>query len=265
MEHLTFRLYGPMASWGDVAVGEARHTEHYPSKSAIVGLLGAALGIRREEEDVHHNLSDAYQQATKVLRSGQLMKDYHTAQAPDSAGKFRYRTRRDEIITGRNRLGTVLSSREYLTDAHVVVSIRASVRSKWCLSELANALYKPKFHLYLGRKSFPLAVPLNPQIIKAPDFRTALDSYEMGPLLCPISANQPEWLTDERWLPSQGVTRYYWEGQPHDFSSDAEAFPFHQIQKLSRYDKPTSKLRWQFQPRTEYCWLDESPKAQEAQ
>ena len=110
MEHLTFRLYGPMASWGEIAVGESRHTDYYPSKSAIIGLLGAALGLRREEEEAHQNLANAYLQATKVLRSGQLLKDYHTAQAPDSAGKFRYRTRRDEIVKGRDRLGTVLSS-----------------------------------------------------------------------------------------------------------------------------------------------------------
>jgi CRISPR system Cascade subunit CasD len=37
MDVLVFRLYGPMASWGEIAVGESRHTANYPGKSAIIG------------------------------------------------------------------------------------------------------------------------------------------------------------------------------------------------------------------------------------
>ena len=51
MECLLFRLYGPLASWGEIAVGESRHTAVYPSKSALLGLLAASLGIRRDEEE----------------------------------------------------------------------------------------------------------------------------------------------------------------------------------------------------------------------
>jgi CRISPR-associated Cas5-like protein len=38
MDYLLFRLYGPMASWGEIAVGEIRHTASYPGKSAIIVL-----------------------------------------------------------------------------------------------------------------------------------------------------------------------------------------------------------------------------------
>ena len=51
MEYLLFRLYGPLASWGEIAVGESRHTAAYPGKAALIGLLAAALGIRRDEEE----------------------------------------------------------------------------------------------------------------------------------------------------------------------------------------------------------------------
>ena len=43
MDYLLFRLYGPMASWGEIAVGETRHSAAYPGKSAIIGLLAAAM------------------------------------------------------------------------------------------------------------------------------------------------------------------------------------------------------------------------------
>ncbi|MGL4603678.1 MAG: CRISPR-associated protein Cas5, partial [Iodobacter sp.] len=48
--YLVFRLYGAMASFGEIAVGELRHSAAYPSRSALLGLLGAALGIARSNE-----------------------------------------------------------------------------------------------------------------------------------------------------------------------------------------------------------------------
>jgi CRISPR system Cascade subunit CasD len=49
-QYLVFQLHGPMASWGVDAPGEVRHSHELPSRSALLGLLAAALGIRREEE-----------------------------------------------------------------------------------------------------------------------------------------------------------------------------------------------------------------------
>ena len=95
MDLLLFRLYGPLASWGEIAVGESRHSANYPSKSAILGLVGAALGIERGDEAQQTSLQNGYQVAVEVFSTGQLLRDYHTAQVPDSTGKFVYRTRRD--------------------------------------------------------------------------------------------------------------------------------------------------------------------------
>ncbi len=249
MEYLVFRLYGPMASWGEIAVGEARHSAAYPSKSAITGLLASALGLTREQEYEQSQLANGYRQAVKVLNGGALLKDYHTAQAPDSVGKFTYRTRRDEIVTGKERLGTVLSSREYRTDAHAIIAIAADASAPYGLTALAEALTKPKFHLYLGRKACPLAAPLNAKVVSADNYRKALDDYDVLPLLSASTYG----LSDERWLPSAKNVRYYWEGELDDFS-DADDFTVQHVQAHSRYDKPTSRTRWQFEPRTEYFW-----------
>lgn len=250
MEYVVFRLYGPMASWGEIAVGEARHTAAYPSKSAVVGLLAAALGIKRDQDERQSNLITAYTQAVKVLTRGRILKDYHTAQAPDSVGKFRYRTRRDEIMIGKERLGTVLSSREYRTDAQAIVAIALTGDGYFSVKQLASALLKPKFHLYLGRKACPLAAPLDPQIITADNFRQALNHYRVKPLLI----DQPAWNDDARWLPDAVMTHYYWEGSVQDFSLDDAQFKAQQVQRLLRYDKPISRARWQFEARSEYFW-----------
>jgi CRISPR system Cascade subunit CasD len=253
MEYLLFRLYGPMASWGEIAVGEMRHSEVKPSKSALIGLLAAAMGITREQHKQQQALADGYRFGIKMLSSGHVMRDYHTAQAPDSVGKFRYRTRRDELVAGRARLGTVLSTREYRTDSQAVVALCANTGASWELSQLVDALKQPSFHLYLGRKSCPLSAPLSPQVFEAEGFRDALDSYQPGGLLCEEQA----WKDDRRWLPDDEVNHYFWEGELTDFAQVDESFSPETVQQLRRHDQPLSRSRWQFQPRAEYFWMNQ--------
>ncbi len=66
MDYLLFRLYGPMASWGEIAVGETRHTASYPGKSAIIGLMAAALGIKRTESEKQQQMQQGYSLAVEV-------------------------------------------------------------------------------------------------------------------------------------------------------------------------------------------------------
>lgn len=253
MDVLLFRLYGPLASWGEIAVGESRHSANYPSKSAILGLIGAALGIERGDEVQQANLQQGYNVAVEVFSTGQLLRDYHTAQVPDSAGKFSYRTRRDELVSGKARLGTVLSSREYRSDALAVVALRALPEAPFSLQQIEEKLRKPVFHLYLGRKSCPLAAPLNPQLlIDQSDFLSAFKAYRHLPLL-------PIWQQDDAtglpvkrdrdWLAISSERYYYWEGALEDFSKDEK---LDRYQTRVRHDQPLSRKRWQFVPRQEH-------------
>lgn len=238
MELLVFQLYGPLASWGEIAVGESRHSAPYPSKSALIGLLAAALGIRRDEDDLQQAMATGYRFAVKVLGNGSLLKDYHTTQVPDSVRKFRYRTRRDELVIGRERLGTILSSREYRCDAFALVSVCATDTSRWTLNELFEALLTPKFHLYLGRKSCPLALPLKPVLDSYHGFCHALDAY----------THTESFSNRERYVLSldKAPARYYWEGDAGDIEPQ---------QTLIRHDQPLSRSRWQFVQRSENLFI----------
>ena len=77
-EYLVFRLYGPMASWGEIAVGETRHSAAYPSRSALIGLLGAALGVTREDEAGQVALTAGYRFGVKLHAAGHPLRDYHS-------------------------------------------------------------------------------------------------------------------------------------------------------------------------------------------
>ena len=79
-DYLVFRLYGPLASWGEIAVGESRHSAAYPSRSALIGLLGAALGIERDDEAGQQALAAGYRFGVKLHAAGHPLRDYHTVQ-----------------------------------------------------------------------------------------------------------------------------------------------------------------------------------------
>ena len=250
-DYLLFRLYGSMASWGEIAMGETRHTASYPSKSAIIGMIAAALGIRRDEEEKQRVLAQHYAMAVEVLTQGALLRDYHTTQAPDSVGDFWYRTRRDELLLGKKRIrGAIQSSREYRTDALAVVAVKALPGAPHGLHCIKKHLKKPKFHLYLGRKSCPLAAPLHPQIVSRHNYYEAFKAYQHKQLL-PVHADDTEGLSnrDVYWLQLGKQRHYYWEGETDDFSNDVD---LGRMQTRTRHDQPLSRARWQFSPRQEH-------------
>lgn len=232
-EYLLFRLYGPMASWGEIAVGESRHSASHPSRSALVGILGAALGLERDDDAGQRALSDGYRFAVKVESAGSPLRDYHTVQAPGTRKNIKYRTRAQELAN-RHVLGTLLSEREYRCDALAVVAVEALDAARWTLESLAEALRRPVFPLYLGRKSCPPALPLAPKIVQAAGLREVFAKWP-----------SPWNLSALRLRPED--VRYCWEdGMEAGMAPDMQTM---------RLDQPLSRRRWQFAPRREWVHL----------
>lgn len=234
MDYLVFRLYGPLASWGQAAVGGDRPTGIYPGRSAIVGLLAAALGICRSEEERQTELNSSVKIAVKQLMPTSLLRDYHTTQVPSSRRNVHHLTRKSELV--EDKLNTILSSRDYRCDGLWVVAISLTAESVYTLNELQQALFKPKFTLYLGRKSCPLALPLSPQIESDVNLKEALDTE-----FSPITRSAKE---DDLWLSSNGIATYFWEGSKDDLAAGGT------VMTTQPWDNPLSRSRWQFNQRT---------------
>ena len=227
-DFLVFQLYGPMASWGDIAVGEYRPSFAHPSKSAIIGLLAAALGIRRDEDDRQRALVDACIFAVRVDAMGVLLRDYHTTQVPSARKGVTYYTRASEL--GYSDLNTILSSRDYRCDAAYTVAINVSNNAVYSAQMLVDALLKPAFTLYLGRKSCPLALPLHPKVVPAVNLKEALESISFNPDHLPGVFESSQ----------VGI---YWE--------DDEESGYDRDHVITRRDQPLSRKRWQFAERRE--------------
>jgi len=228
-DYLIFRLYGPLASWGDIAVGEYRPSFAHPSKSAVIGLLAAALGIRRDEEERQKTLAEACSFAVRVDAMGTLLRDYHTIQVPTAKrGIIRY-TRQSELAD--DDLNTILSSRDYRCDAAYTVAISVREGVPYSAQQLGDALLKPAFTPYLGRKSCPLALPLQPKVISAATLREALDGVSLPADELPGVLKTPAQVS------------VYWE--------DGEVSGYKRDHVITHRDAPLSRIRWQFAERRE--------------
>ncbi len=249
-DYLLLRLYGPLASWGEIAVGESRHSAVHPSRSALLGLLGAALGIERDDDTGQQALAKGYRFGIKLECLGSPLRDYHTVQVGVPPRKFQFRSRRQELAA--DKIDTILSAREYRCDSLAVVVVEAMPKAPADLPALANALRKPHFALYLGRKSCPLALPLAPRIVAAASLREAFDNTELPSLLGLTDYHQPQQVWPNR-LDRQalrpGTARYYWE--------DGMTAGMDASFQTQRHDQPLSRSRWQFAPRREWVALSE--------
>ncbi len=232
IEYLVFRLYGPMAAWGDIAVGEVRPTFMHPSKSAIMGLIAAALGIDRTDDEKHRALVENYGFAVQVNSVGTPLTDYHTVQVPSSGtGRNRqiFTTRRDEILSGpRQDLNTILSRRDYRMDASAIIVIWMKVPSFYTLTDFQKALCEPHYVLYLGRKSCPLSLPIQAQVVAADSVRDAINVAKFSPLD----------------LPHTDSPALFWEEGAVSGLKEQNTFV--------RRDVTLSRKRWQFDVRNEH-------------
>lgn len=139
MKTILLKLSGPLQSYGTSSYFQTRYTDYYPSKSAVLGLLAACLGYRRDEEEKLRELS-TLKFAVRIDQQGGLLKDYHIAITDK------------EIVEIPQ---TYVTNRYYLEDALFVVALSG-------MDELIDTLIKaikfPYFQPFMGRRSLPVPV-----------------------------------------------------------------------------------------------------------
>lgn len=228
-------LYGPMAGYGGIACGDMRPSWPKPSRSAVLGMIGAALGVRRDEEELQNRMQKAYGFSVMVLQPGIIMQDFHTIQTHESSvlkKQSHVYTRKDEMDLGDSY--TVLSRREYLCDQIAVgcIWIRDEETAPFSLEKIQNAFFKPVFYLYLGRKSCPPALPVHARLVEKESLKQAF--FE--------DIIQFDALQGFR-LPKE-VSVYWEDGIDTGFTEPSMC--------IRRRDNILSRTRWQFSERNEY-------------
>jgi len=122
---LLFTIYAPLTSWGDITVGEARGSWDRPSRSAIFGMVAAALGIDRTDQPAHDALDLGYGFAVRLDASGIPLVDYQTAQTIAASAIKKHRPATRAAMLSCADPETMLSRRWYRQDALATVCIWA--------------------------------------------------------------------------------------------------------------------------------------------
>lgn len=143
MPILLLRLAAPLQSWGGSSKFETRTTEKMPTKSGVVGLLAAALGLAR---DADLSRLAELKFGVRADRGGDDVTDFHTAHSYKNPYSAEPEVK-DSYITYRH----------YLADAVFLAGFEGG---EALLRELEDALKNPVFSLFLGRRSCPPTLPI---------------------------------------------------------------------------------------------------------
>lgn len=158
---LALLLDAPMQSWGFSSRFQIRSTSRYPTKSAVIGLLAAAMGIDKYDPSESKHILELCQlkmivivlpkhhiKNNLVIESKQ-MEDFHTVLGT--------RTAEGKISE------TVVTRRHYLLDARFGVFLEGELS---LLTKVAEAIQNPRWGIWFGRKccipASPLFVGLTP-------------------------------------------------------------------------------------------------------
>jgi CRISPR system Cascade subunit CasD len=153
--HLALVLDGPLQSWGFASRFQRRTTELHPTKSGVIGLICAALGLAKDSPDERTMLPElAKLKMTSIsIPKGTTeteplpvvrLEDFHTV----------LETRR---ASGSMNPDPVVTHRQYLADARFGVILSGE---QMLLSRVAVALEDPTWGVWLGRKSCLPAEPI---------------------------------------------------------------------------------------------------------
>lgn len=148
---LLLRLAGPMQSWGEHSTFSVRDSLPYPTRSGIIGILAAALGLPRTASLARFTPLTL---TIRIDRPGTPMVDFHTV------GGGLPRSKTVPIAEGGRRPAnatTIVSQRTYLADAVFVAAVEGPTP---LIIELCDALREPVWAGYLGRRSCPPEAPL---------------------------------------------------------------------------------------------------------
>lgn len=135
---LLLKFSGPLQSWGTVSDFETRHTDLYPSKSAILGLIAGSLGYRRHEDKKIQELNEL-DFAIRIDQKGSLLRDYQTAKSYKPNGDI---------------LRTYVTNRYYIEDG--VFAVALGHDNNEFIENISYAVQRPYFQSYMGRRALPL-------------------------------------------------------------------------------------------------------------
>lgn len=173
---LILRLEAPLVAFGDIMVDAIGPVSDLPSASMLTGLIGNALGWRREEKDRLQRLQDRLIYAARLDRRALRFTEFQTAELDKNDEGWTTRGRPEGRAGGdKTYAGPHIRYREHDCDVSVVAALRLAPPDEYPdLEAIADALVEPFRPLFIGRKSCLPAAPIFEQLAEADTLLQAL-------------------------------------------------------------------------------------------
>ncbi len=154
MRHLLLRIEAPLVAFGGEAIDSLGISRDFPAASMIVGLIGNALGWRREDAALHDRLQQRLVFGVRIEREPARLTDFQTAQLSKDDRGWTTSGVPEERQGGAPTYGSPhLRHRDFLCDACLLVALRLEPTDESpTLDDIANAFNRPSRPLFIGRK-----------------------------------------------------------------------------------------------------------------
>jgi CRISPR system Cascade subunit CasD len=195
MSIFTIRWRGPVMSMTGARIDGYADAVPIPAVTTVAGLLGAALGLRRDDPRLVQ-LTDSIRHAVVVHDPGAVVIDFQTAdltRMPQAMwevgtdGRVRILRREGSAEAQVRRT----QNRALRTGADMTVLVEVLVGCPFSREQLLAGLRRPVFPIYLGRTSCPPSRGIAGRLLTARSLEEAASELE-GTAYLPADAASPK-------------------------------------------------------------------------
>ena len=170
--HLAFLIHSPMQAWGASSRFPRRDTLPHPTKSGIIGMIAAALGIDKfsdseaEELEPLRRFTLSTYAVPRPNRWGNSppvnrLQDFHTIGGGFNSKNPAEKEHLPRKAGGGSSPNAVITHRDYLLDSCFLIALTGDIET---LKNIPSAIADPKWGTWLGRKCCIPSVPIVAEI-----------------------------------------------------------------------------------------------------
>ncbi|HOK07781.1 MAG TPA: type I-E CRISPR-associated protein Cas5/CasD [Syntrophales bacterium] len=232
MDCLLLRFDAPLMSFGGVCVDNLNHTDLFPGRSMITGLIGNALGWDHADTDRLRDLQERLRVAARWDADPRRIIDYQTVDlGQEHLVDTGWTTRGmvEERGAGKATRETHIRYRHYLANGVLTAAVTLVGEGYPALGDILAALRHPARPLFIGRKA---CLPATPIFLRKVEAASLLEALRNEPL-ADIGPRARPPLVTARWPAEEG----HGDG-PHAVAGDVydrRDWPLNMPRGLHRY------------------------------
>jgi CRISPR system Cascade subunit CasD len=181
----TMRLAAPIASLSGARIDTVGDSLPVPTRSMIVGIIGAAVGLGYDQPHVLQKLQDTMRLVIVVHRAGVVIRDYQTVRLslPHMIGPMWWHDgQRLGVMEreGGDPERTITGERPLTCDYDATVIVELLPGAPFSAEDILNALRSPIYPLTVGQRSCIPSMPIAGKQLDSPTLENAAGLVEAG-------------------------------------------------------------------------------------